>query len=106
MDHQKDIKEAAMVFDALGHEARLLVFRLLVRAGDDGLIVSEIQKHLQLPPSTLAHHLKSLVNSGLATQERVGNQIVNRPNFDVLTHTLRFLLEECCEGVGLSVQAA
>jgi DNA-binding transcriptional ArsR family regulator len=54
----------------LGHEARLDVYRLLVRAGEDGLIVGDIAAHTKLPLSTLAHHLRTLVLAGLVTQER------------------------------------
>lgn len=97
---------AAQAFAALGHEARLSVFRLLVRAGEEGLIIRDIQHHLSLPPSTLAHHVRTLVNAGLVLQERQGSQVVNKPNFDVLTGTLRFLVEECCAGVELQIKAA
>ncbi|HEX9859051.1 MAG TPA: helix-turn-helix domain-containing protein, partial [Paracoccaceae bacterium] len=55
---------------ALGHDARLAIFRLLVKAGPDGLIVGEIGAHLGLAPSTLAHHLAGLVAAGLVAQER------------------------------------
>jgi DNA-binding transcriptional ArsR family regulator len=97
---------AANAFAALGHEARLSVFRLLVRAGENGMIIRDIQKHLSLPPSTLSHHVKTLVGAGLVVQERQGSHVFNKPNFDVLTSTLRFLVEECCVGVELQIKAA
>lgn len=101
-----DTRSAARALSALGHDARLAVFRLLVRSGENGLNVSDIGEHVAIPPSTLAHHLKTLVAADLVVQERHGNQIINKPNFDTLTGTLRFLTEECCMGVELSIKAA
>ena len=84
---------------ALGHDARLSIFRLLVRAGTEGLIVGEIGAHLGLPPSTLAHHLSALVDAGLVVQERRGREVVNRADFDTIRQTVEYLTRECCTGV-------
>lgn len=92
-------REIARALAALGHEARLDVFRLLVRAGDDGLIVGDIALHTGLPLSTLAHHLRALVTAGLVDQERRGREIVNTVNFAAMNRTVGFLSEECCQGV-------
>lgn len=70
------------------------------------MIVNDLHNHLAIPPSTLAHHLKMLVSSGLVIQERRGNQIVNSPNFDALTGTLSYLVDECCKGVEIKLRAA
>ncbi|WP_162631189.1 ArsR/SmtB family transcription factor, partial [Meridianimarinicoccus zhengii] len=59
----------ARALAALGHDARLSIFRLLVKAGDDGLRVGDIGAHLGLAPSTLAHHLSALVEAGLVLQD-------------------------------------
>ncbi len=91
---------------ALGHETRLEVFRLLVRAGETGLNVGEIGQHLDMPPSTLAHHLNTLVDAGLVLQERQGRQIVNRVDYDLMRRTVSFLTAECCVGVRLAREAA
>ncbi|WP_299971276.1 metalloregulator ArsR/SmtB family transcription factor [uncultured Roseobacter sp.] len=96
----------ARALAALGHEARLSVYRLLVRAGDDGLIVGDIAGHTDLPLSTLAHHLRQLVSAGLVVQEKRGREVVNRVDFMVMNQTLRFLTEECCQGVALKEAAA
>ncbi|SFJ60662.1 ArsR/SmtB family transcription factor [Jannaschia pohangensis] len=84
---------------ALGHEARLQIFRLLVRAGDTGMTVGQIGHHLALAPSTLAHHLRSLTDAELVTQERQGREVVNRVDYAVMNRTLAFLTEECCAGI-------
>lgn len=91
---------------ALGHETRLGIYRLLVRAGRDGLNVGEIGAHLGMPPSTLAHHLGALVESGLVVQERKGREVVNRADYDAMQRTVSFLTEECCTGVTLSREEA
>jgi len=87
---------------ALGHETRLSIFRLLVRAGEDGLSVGEIGQHLGQAPSTLAHHLSTLVDAGLVGQERQGRVILNRVDFAAMRSMLDFLTAECCTGVRLA----
>ncbi|SEA90702.1 ArsR/SmtB family transcription factor [Rubrimonas cliftonensis] len=92
-------QDVADALAALGHEARLRVFRLLVRAGPEGLTVGEIGRHLGLAPSTLAHHLRALVGAGLVGQERRGRETVNRADFAALRSVLAFVDNECCAGV-------
>lgn len=89
---------AAKAFDALGNPARLGVLRLLVKAGPDGLNVGELQEKLNIPASTLAHHLKALSHSGIIIQERNGREIINQADFNKLSAILLYLTEECCEG--------
>jgi DNA-binding transcriptional ArsR family regulator len=91
----------AQALAALGHEARLDVFRLLVRAGRDGLSVGDIGAHTEQPASTLAHHLRTLVQAGLVTQERQGRTVLNFADFEAVERTTRFLTAECCAGVAL-----
>lgn len=91
---------------ALGHDARLGIFRLLVRAGEEGLSVGEIGGHLGLAPSTLAHHLRALVEAGLVSQERRGREVVSRVDFAAMRRTLAFLTDECCTGVALAREGA
>ncbi|GIT87966.1 helix-turn-helix transcriptional regulator [Roseobacter sp. OBYS 0001] len=102
-----DINESvATALAALGHATRLSVFRLLVRAGDEGLNVGEIGHHLNMAPSTLAHHLKALVDAGLVRQERQGRQIVNSVKYDAMHQIVSFLTSECCIGVKLTREDA
>ena len=97
---------AALSLAALGHDTRLTIFRLLVRAGNDGLNIGEIGQYLEMAASTLAYHLRTLVDAGLVTQERQGRQIVNRVDFDVMHQTVSFLTSECCAGVKLTQEDA
>ena len=100
------MKTVATALAALGHEARLSVYRLLVRAGHDGLKVGEIAEQLDLPASTLAHHLRALVQAGLGVQEKLGREVISRPDFDAMTRTLAFLSDECCVGVSARADVA
>lgn len=89
----------ARALAALGHDARLSIFRLLVKAGDNGLRVSDIGEHLGLAPSTLAHHLSTLVDAGLVLQDKKGREVFNRVDYPAVRHVLDFLTSECCAGV-------
>ncbi|NCQ22918.1 MAG: transcriptional regulator [Rhodobacteraceae bacterium CG17_big_fil_post_rev_8_21_14_2_50_63_15] len=92
----------ARALAALGHDTRLAVFRLLVKAGEPGLNVGEIGQHLDQPPSTLAHHLSTLVEAGLVVQERQGRAVINRVDYSAMRRMLDFLTSECCVGMALT----
>ena len=96
----------ARALAALGHEARLAIYRLLVRAGEEGLNVGQIAQHLGMPASTLAHHLSTLVSAGLVIQERQGREVVNRADYEAMRRTVGFLTDKCCAGVTLSEEDA
>ncbi|MGI3209702.1 ArsR/SmtB family transcription factor [Roseovarius tibetensis] len=91
----------ARALAALGHDARLSIYRLLVKAGDDGLRVGDIAEHLDLAPSTLAHHLRALVEAGLVVQEKRGREVVNMADYAAMNRLVQFLTKECCTGVTL-----
>lgn len=91
-----DITEAAQGFAAMGSESRLEVVQTLVRAGDSGLRVGDIQERTGIPASTLAHHLKFLSAAGLILQEKDGRSIFNTANFAHLSALAAFILEQCC----------
>ncbi|MFN3970022.1 MAG: ArsR/SmtB family transcription factor [Gemmobacter sp.] len=93
-------------FAALGHDARLRVFRLLVQAGPQGLNVSDIAAHLGLAPSTLAHHLSALVAAGLVAQGRQGREVLNRAMPGRAEALAAFLTHACCAGVAPREDAA
>ena len=106
MGKKLDNKYVSVALASLGHEARLSVYRLLVRAGHDGLTVGEISDRLDLPASTLAHHLKSLVQAGLVTQEKHGREVFNKPDFEVMESVTAFLKDQCCAGFSKNSDAA
>lgn len=97
---------AAKSLAALGHDVRLKVYRLLVRAGPQGLNIGEIGRLMALPPSTLSHHLGALVAAGLVVQDRRGREVVNRADYEKLRATILFVEAECCMGVETTGEAA
>jgi DNA-binding transcriptional ArsR family regulator len=91
-----ELDEIATCLEALGNPTRLEIYRLLVRAGDSGLPVGEIQARTEVARSTLSHHLHKLIGVGLVTQERQGTVLLCRANFPVMRDTLGFLVDQCC----------
>jgi len=89
-------EQAAQGFAAMGSEARLKVLKALVRAGEAGLTVGEIQERTGIAPSTLAHHLKFLAAGELVEQEKAGRAVINRARYDKLRELAQFILGECC----------
>lgn len=89
-------EKAAAGFSAMGSEARLQVLKTLVRAGQAGLTVGEIQNRTGMAPSTLAHHLRFLAAGGVVEQEKSGRTTINRACFDELRSLAQFILSECC----------
>jgi ArsR family transcriptional regulator len=83
-------------FAALGHEARLAVVRCLLSTHPDGMVVGEIQQELDIPPSTLSHHLDGLQREGLVRVEREGKYLRYRADAEGLRELLAFLYAECC----------
>jgi len=94
-------ERAARSLAALGNRTRLRLYRLLVRAGGDGLNVGDLQRLLGVPPSTLAHHLATLARAGLVTQERHGREVVSRADYGAMNTLVGFLTAECCAGLRL-----
>ena len=90
--------EAARCLADLGHPHRLQAFQMLVRAGEAGLSVGEIERALNIPRSTLAHHLAQLVASGLIGQTREGRVQRCRVNAQ-RTRAVLAVLGGCCEGL-------
>ncbi|MEO9875294.1 MAG: metalloregulator ArsR/SmtB family transcription factor [Anderseniella sp.] len=92
-----DLVTAAQGFSAMGSESRLEVLQTLVRAGDKGLLVGDIQQRTGFPGSTLAHHLKFLTSADLIVQNKQGRTIINQANYQHLQALAAFILEECCK---------
>ena len=88
--------EAASRLEALGNPTRLRIYRALVKAGDPGLPVGKLQARLGVPPSTLSHHIKTLLITGLVTQERDATTLICRANYSVMRGLVGFLVDECC----------
>lgn len=91
-----DVVDAAARLEALGNPTRLAIFRMLVRAGDGGMLVGVIQERLGIAASTLSHHLKTLLIVDLITQEREGRTLICRANYPAMRGLVDFLVAECC----------
>ncbi|WP_040676496.1 ArsR/SmtB family transcription factor [Nitratireductor pacificus] len=90
------LETAASQLEALGNPVRLRLYRLLVRAGDEGLPVGRLQEKLGLPASTLSHHCKRLDEAGLMTRERQGTTLLCRAHYPAMRALIGFLDDECC----------
>lgn len=83
---------------ALGHPSRLAILRLVVRGEKGGTPAGEIQAALEIPASTLSHHLEALSSTGLLVPEREGTFIRYRADFTELRKLTNYLWEDCCGG--------
>ena len=90
-------KQASDCFLSLSNITRIQLFRLLMRRGSNGLNISEIQNHLEIPASTLSHHLSILVRAALITQKRVGRETVCNANYPNMHGLVNFLTDKCCK---------
>ena len=84
------------MFSAIGAEPRLRIMQLLLTAHPDGLVVNEIQAELEIPSSTLSHHLDKLRNEGLINVQRESTFLRYTANTEGLRELLQFLYAECC----------
>ena len=89
---------AVEALSALAHSSRLAAFRLLVRAGTDGLPAGEIAREVGLLPNTLSTHLTILGNAGLVHSRREGRSIIYSADYDGMRDLLGFLVGDCCAG--------
>jgi DNA-binding transcriptional ArsR family regulator len=90
------ITRCADMFSAMGAEPRLRIVRLLLSAHPEGLVVGEIGSELNIPASTLSHHLDKLKNEDLVRVRREGTFLWYTANTDALQDLLSFLYAECC----------
>jgi ArsR family transcriptional regulator, arsenate/arsenite/antimonite-responsive transcriptional repressor len=92
----QDFARLADMFSALATEPRLRIMRLLLSAHPEGLVVGEIGDELEIPSSTLSHHLEKLKNEDLVCVQREGTFLRYTANCQALQLLLGFLFAECC----------
>ena len=92
MKHEQAAKRLA----ELGHNTRLAIYRLLIKAGGEGMAVSELQGKLDIPGSTLSHHLHRLMQVDLVKQQREGRVLRCTANYQVVLGVIDYLMEQCC----------
>lgn len=89
---------AITVFESLSSGVRLDVYRLLVKQGPEGLVAGEIATALDVPPTNLSFHLKTLTHAGLLDVMQEGRFQRYRANMPLMVDLIAYLTEECCSG--------
>ena len=87
---------AARQLEALGNLTRLEIYRNLVQAGPQGSFVGEIKAELDIPGSTLSHHIAKLVHAGLLSQQRDSRSLVCKVDNERMDELMEFLVQNCC----------
>src|SRR6185312_7835194 len=93
---EPDVAKYADMFSAMGTEPRLRIMRLLLAAHPHGMIAGDVSAELEIPPSTLSHHLEKLKNENLVKVRRESTFLRYAANTDTLEQLLSFLYAECC----------
>ena len=91
-----ELDAVAKALKELGHNTRLSIYKVVVKAGHQGVAVGIIQEKLGVPASTLSHHISSLASSGLISQRREGRTLYCVAEYDCLEAVINFLQKECC----------
>ena len=91
------LERHAEQLSALGHPVRLTILRFVVQGGSDGTSAGDIQAHVDMPASTLSHHLKRLVEAGLLSSRSEGTFHYYAPEFKTLRSLTDYLWEDCCK---------
>jgi len=92
----EQVAKYADMFSAMGTEPRLRIMQALLSAHPEGLVVGDIQEELEIPSSTLSHHLDKLKNEDLVRVRRESTFLRYTANVETLRELLRFLYAECC----------
>lgn len=100
-----DQSAALALFESLSSPVRLDVFRLLVRAGPDGAVAGQIAAALDVAPSSLSFHLRTLTQSGLLTVQQEGRFLRYRADLSTITGVIDFLTENCCTASAVACAA-
>jgi DNA-binding transcriptional ArsR family regulator len=87
---------AAKQLEALGNPTRLAIYRDLVQAGQKGSPVGDIRDKLDIPGSTLSHHIAKLVHAGLVTQERDSRSLYCKADLKNMDALMKYLVRNCC----------
>ena len=90
------VAKYAAMFSAMGTEPRLRIMQLLLSAHPEGLVVGDVQRELEIPNSTLSHHLDKLKNEELVHVQRESTFLRYTANTQALQELLQFLYSECC----------
>jgi len=90
--------QAVTALAALAQPTRLAIFRLLVEAGEEGLVVGSIGKAVGVAPTTLSFHLKTLAHAGLVDTRQQGRFVFYSASFKTMFGLIDYLTDDCCGG--------
>lgn len=93
----KTLERHAEQLSALGHPIRLRILRFVVQSGQEGTAAGDIQAHVDMPASTLSHHLKRLVDAGLLATRTEGTFHLYSADYGTLRGLTDYLWEDCCK---------
>ena len=99
-----NIEQAMLIFGTLSQETRLQTFRLLVKAGPQGLAAGVIGSELEIPHNTLSFHLSHLLNAGLVSSQKLGRSVIYSARFDAVSRLIGFLVKDCCSSEFASIR--
>jgi len=94
-----ELNAAVITLAALAQGTRLVVFRLLVEAGPEGVAAGRIGESLKVPGATLSFHLKELARAGLVTTRQERQFIYYAVDFERMAELMAFLTQNCCQGM-------
>ena len=92
------------MFDALSQETRLRAFRMLVKAGTNGLAAGVLSEELGTPHNTMSFHLSHLAHAGIVSSRKEGRSVIYTANFDVTRDLIGFIVEDCCSAEFASIR--
>ncbi|WP_438970532.1 ArsR/SmtB family transcription factor [Methylophaga sp.] len=93
-----ELQQALILFDALSQETRLSAFRLLVKAGPEGLAAGRISEQLNTPHNTMSFHLTHLVNAGIVHSKKQGRSVIYMADFERMNALISYMVKDCCSG--------
>lgn len=99
-----DIQQALILFDALSQETRLRAFRLLVKAGPEGLPAGTLSDELGTPHNTMSFHLHHLANAGIIDSRKEGRSVIYSANFPLVRELIEFMVKDCCSASFASIR--
>jgi len=101
MNSDDDIRTLNMAdgLEALGNPTRLTIFRTLVKAGKNGANMGVLQRQVDIPASTLTHHIQRLVRAGLVHQSRKSRELICHADYGRMEELVNYLNAECCQGL-------
>jgi len=99
-----ELQDAIAMFDTLSQETRLGAFRLLVRAGPNGLAAGALSEQLGTPHNTLSFHLNHLSSAGVVSSRKEGRSVIYSANFEAMHELIGFMVKDCCSGEFASIR--